>query len=268
MHMMRSCAVLLIALLLPSLALAESAPERYAAFARGTLVIEPDGSVGEVTLDPLLADAQQAALIAQIRNWKFRPIIENGVAIRARGHMALELIAEGTANGDGLQLSINDVNFTDPPEQAAQRGEKRVLVPRMSAETVRRGIGGRIVVAVETDASGQVQRAAVRAGSLHVRASDVSSHQRQRAFEDLSRLSLRVVRQWTFPDCTGICEVPITYTIDRVDRPRTWRPLLDMPVTPEPWVLAADAILPLSAEGTALSSRFQPVDPVTGPLAN
>lgn len=260
--------ILVLSLLLTTSALASQPAERYVAMARGTLVIEPDGSVGEVTLDPLLADAQQAALIAQIRNWKFRPIEENGIAVRARGHMALRLVAAGTADGGGLALSIARVDFTDPPADEPARKAKQIRVPRMSAETVRRGIGGEVVMAVQTDASGKVQRAAVRAGTLHVHARDVSPRMRQRAFDDLARISLEVIRHWTLPDCVGVCEVPITYTIDRVDRPRTWRPLLEMPVTPEPWVLAADTISPLTADGVALSTRFQLVNPVTGPLAN
>lgn len=261
-------ASLIFVLMISSTALASPPAERYVAVARGTLVVEPDGSVGEVTLDPLLADAQQAALVARIRDWKFRPIEENGVPVRARGHMALRLVAAATADDGGLALSIDRVDFTDPPSTEPARGEKRIRVPRMSHETLRRGIGGEVVLAVETDASGRVDRAAVHAGSLHVHARDASPRLLKRAFDDLARISLEVVRHWTFPDCVGVCEIPITYTIDRAGATRTWRPLLEMPVTPEPWVLAADTISPLTADGVALSTRFQLVDPVTGPLVN
>lgn len=241
-------------------------PQRYEAIADGTLIIEPDGRVGEVTLPDALEEPLRSKFLAQMRAWKFRPIVEDGAPVRARAHLVARLFLEEHPDGDGLAAGISEVQFVDPP--TAEAKPSGLIPPRYPRALASRGIGGEVVLAVETDAGGKVERVAVRRGRLYVRGDERRAPRDETSFAELVRASERAVLQWTLPNCGGACDVPIRYVVTRVDAKPFWLPVIDIPVTPAPWVPPAADARQLTAAGDAPSTRFELLSPLENGVPN
>lgn len=241
-------------------------PQRYEAIADGTLIIEPDGRVGEVTLPDALEEPLRSKFLAQMRAWKFRPIVEDGAPVRARAHLVARLFLEERPDGDGLSAGISQVQFVDPPSGDSK--PSNLTPPRYPRALASRGIGGEVVLAVETDASGKVERVAVRRGTLYVRRDEMRAPRHETSFAELVRASERAALQWTLPNCQGACDFPIRYVISRVDAKPFWLPVIDIPVTPAPWVPSAADARQLTAAGDAPSMRFELLSPIDGGALN
>jgi hypothetical protein len=231
-------------------------PQRYEAVADGTLVIEPDGRVGEVTLPEALEEPLRSKYLAQIRAWKFRPIVENGAPVRARAHLVARLFIEEKSDGDGMVAGIADVQFVDPPVEG-ETNRAKLVPPIYPRSLIERRIGGVVVLTVETDANGKVERVAPRRGTLFVPRKGMRPRNAEASFAQLVKASERAVLQWTLPDCKGSCEVPIRYTLGRAGEIPFWLPVLDVPVTPAPWMPADGEARQLTATGLAPSTRFE-----------
>jgi len=231
---------------------------RFVAEAAGTLTIEPDGTVSATTLPDELQPALRDAYAAAIRRWTFEPIVVDGRAVRALGHMRLAFAIE--LKGDAFQrASIERVTFVDAsgePTSVLGPGAK-MHPPSYPMELARDGIGGEVILAVETDADGRILRAAAQSGSVYanVRARDAA--RAQRAFGMLARASVHAARNWEIPGCrASVCTVPVRYTIQSSPgRAPFWLPAHEIPVTPEPWMMGV-GVVALGADGAA-SSRFR-----------
>jgi hypothetical protein len=257
----------LILLLAAVTAHAGEQPQRYEAVADGTLIIEPDGRVGEVTLPDELEEPLRSKYLAQIRAWKFRPIVENGSPVRARAHLVARLFIQEQADSDGMLAGIADVQFVDPPVEGDTKHSK-LVPPVYPRSLLARRIGGVVVLAVETDADGKVERVAPHRGALFVPRNAIRPRNAADSFAQLVRASERAVLQWTLPDCKGVCEVPIRYTIGRSSESPFWLPVLDVPVTPAPWMPTDGDARQLTASGLAPSTRFELLSPIDGGVLN
>jgi hypothetical protein len=236
-------------------------PQRYEAQAEGTLVIETDGRVGEVTLPEALEEPLRSKFLAQIRAWKFRPIVENGSPVRARAHLVARLFLEERVDGNGLDAGISEVQFIDPPSGDADT-RSGLVPPRYPRALAQRGIGGEVVLALETDANGKVERVAPRRGLLYVRRGQLSAPWHETNFAELVRASERAAMKWTLPACQGVCEIPIRYMLARGEDRPFWIPVMDVAVTPAPWMTEAADARKLTAAGAAPSTRFELLSPI------
>lgn len=237
--------------------------ERLEAEAHGTLTIEPDGRVSEVTLPEALEPPLRGLYENAIKGWTFEPVEVDGRIVRAVGHMSLDLYIE--FRGDDLVAAgIERVQFVDPP--ATREGPKpeglSMRAPRYPQSLAQRGIGGRVLLQIETDADGRVQRVATREGEIFARAEGAKPGDVERAFAELAEASERAAQRWVLPNCPTSCIVPITYTFGRTRTPAFWQPVIEVAHVPAPWVLAADAPVALSASGSAPSERFRPTMPI------
>lgn len=237
----------------------------FVAEADGTLTLEPDGTVSAATLPDTMEPALRDAYLAAIRRWTFEPVVIDGRAVRAIGHMRLTLgiTLEGSALHSGR---IESVTFTDPSGHDGRLGPEAVLhPPRYPMELARRGISGEVVLAVETDAEGRIVRAAAQSGRIYADVRPRDEARAQRDFGLLVRASVQAAANWHLPGCrSSVCTVPLRYTMLRnLDRPPFWWPSYAVPVTPEPWALGA-GILALGADGAAPSPRFRPTTKVDG----
>lgn len=254
-------------LLATTTAQAAEPPQRYEAIADGTLIIEPDGRVGEVTLPDALEEPLRSKFLAQMRAWKFRPIVEDGAPVRARAHLMARLFLEERVDGNGLDAGISEVQFIDPPSGDDDR-RSGLVPPRYPRALAQRGIGGEVVLALETDARGKVERVAPRRGVLYVRRGQLSAPWHETNFAELVRASERAALQWTLPACQGVCEIPIRYILARGEDQPFWIPVMDVPVTPAPWMPTDGDARQLTASGLAPSTRFELLSPLDGGVLN
>lgn len=244
----------------------ESPVRSFVAQGEGTLTIEPDGTVSAATLpeglDPALRDAYAAA----IRRWTFQPIVVDGRPVRALGHMQLSFAVQ--LKGEALHAaSIERVTFTDPPADDASTVDPALSMraPSYPMGLARDGVGGEVILAVETDADGRVTRVAPQAGTLYVGVRAGQEARARRAFDLLARASVQAASHWRLPGCrASVCTVPVRYTIQNsADRPSFWQPAHPVAVTPEPWMGGTGSVA-LGAGGALPSSRILPTGPVEG----
>lgn len=236
--------------------------ERLEAEAAGTLTIEPDGRVSAVTL-PVALEAPLRGLYEEaIKAWTFEPVEVDGRIVRAVGHMSLDLYIE--FRGDDLVAAgIERVQFVDGPSNETPRPKGLSMPPPRYPESLAlRGISGRVLLQLQTDAEGRVQRVATREGTIFARRKGATSGDVERAFAEFAKASERAARHWVVPNCSGGCVVPVTYRFGSSRRPSFWQPVIDVAHVPPPWVLDGDAPVALTAAGRAPSERIRLRDPV------
>jgi hypothetical protein len=237
--------------------------QRLEAEGVGTLTIEPDGRVSAVELPEGLQPPLRGLYEDAIKRWTFQPVEVDGRVVRALGHMDLDLYIE--FRGDSLVAAgIDRVDFIDPPKPEATGLPEGVEMraPRYPQSLAARGIGGRVLLQLETDAEGRVLRAGTREGALYARADGAEAASIRRAFGELAEASERAAKHWVMPNCGGRCTVPITYTMNPSRKPVFWQPVVTVAHVPAPWVLEGDAPPALSAGGVAPSTQLRPLMPV------
>lgn len=244
---------------------ASTAPElrRFEASATGTLTIEPDGSVSAVDLPPSLDAPFRDAYVDAIRRWRFEPIVRDGRAVRAEGHMALGLYfeAEGT---ERLRAGFERVTFIDPPSAEAPPTKRVILRVEYPAALVRSGIGGEVDVVVERDDEGRVLRAAARRGALYTADPKPTAGMR-RAMGQLARAAVDAARRMPTPSAVDqrVAVVPVTFAASRPGD-AFWRPVLEIPLEPPAWVVAAADAPWISVTGETPSTAVRPLQAIDG----
>jgi hypothetical protein len=239
----------------------EAPVRRFVAEGNGTLTIEPDGSVSATTLPDELEPALRDAYARAVRGWVFAPIVIDGKPVRALGHMTLSFAIE-LKGREFHRASIERVIFTDPPAPdtapLAVVPSARMRPPSYPMDLARDGIGGEVLLAVETDAEGAVLRAAPQTGRLYAEVRARDEARAQRAFGRLARASVQAARQWALPGCrSSVCTVPVRFTVQQSpNRPTFWHLAHDVPIEPETWMLGT-GVIALGANGTGPSARFQ-----------
>lgn len=244
----RSIAALLLALF-PLAALAGPA-EIFRAHGSGTLTLNTEGQVTEVSFDKSFGDSIDRSLTAKIKAWRFEPIIEQGRPVEAIAHFSLALQAE--LEGEAMNaLNIVAVNFVDPPSKSKPLF-KNIRPPQYPRRQLSNRFGAEVIVRVETDAEGQVLNVAAESGWLT--GPPTLESRQAKAFEDFVKASTAAVSSWDFTHVASaeqrFFSVPVRFSID----PGTlWTRAHFVQRSPEPWMLIADG-----TKVTALAEGGQP----------
>jgi hypothetical protein len=148
----------------------------------GSLVIDTDGSVRDLTVSKGLTPAIAALVERSVRSWKFEPILRDGQAIVARTGYAMKLVA--TPVEDGFSVRVEDVSFGSP----------RMVVEQSMAfapDLARLGQNVWVLVALRAAKDGKVTDAAV----IAVESMDGSQVTRKGQIESIVS---RGVKRWQF----------------------------------------------------------------------
>lgn len=120
----------------------------------GTIVIEPDGAVGEYALTSQLTPGLKAMLDRTIPKWRFEPVVVDGTARRAQTRVRIVLAANEVDGG--YRVRIDNVIFPAPKGEINETPQlnsklvemrgKNLQPPRYPMELMRAGISGRVLV--------------------------------------------------------------------------------------------------------------------------
>lgn len=135
------------AMLLWTAFLPAQAAERWLGHQKARVSIDASGRVSAVRLiDSTLSDAMQTVLAERVRRVEFEPAQLNGQAASAQVTVSIEL--QATAQADALTLAVSDV--------AVIPGVRTAKPPRYPARELRKGISGKVELAVKYDGDGRV----------------------------------------------------------------------------------------------------------------
>lgn len=252
---MKVVAGILLALLLPVPGFAAGPPVAASMLVRGTITVNPDGSVAGYVLDQ---QAQlPAAVVTLIRRtvptWKFDPVVVDGQDVPAKALMSLRIVADRDADGQFL-ARVTGAQFGD--DAAAGRGKcapgacvayMHRTPPRYPLPPLREGASGTVYLVQEIGRDGRVINQAVRQVNLRTEGSAAQLKAWRQQFADAS---LEAGKGWSYHVPTTGTEagkdhwtvtIPINFTLvrlggqHRLDQPGHWDLYIPGPVQPIPW---------------------------------
>lgn len=177
----------------------------------GTIVIEPDGQVGNVSFSSNFDPAVRAGLEAKMHDWKFAPIRVGGVARRAETGFEVRLAGEKAGDGyvvrmDGTSFDGIAKNAVLPDGVPAPITARRMAPPSYPQDLMMSGKTGRVRLVIRVAADGHVEDV-VAAQSLAFdfrgREPESSARKSIRVFE---RNAIIAARRWTFNVPPGTAE--------------------------------------------------------------
>jgi len=258
----------------------------------GTIVIEKDGTVGDYTPSTQVVEQMRPVLDKYIRAWRFKPVLVDGVAVRAQAPVRITLAAAQA--GKDFNVRIDNVVFPSPagtpdPEGASNSGRVGFLAPKLTpprypAWLARAGVGGRVLLGLRFNPDGSVKDVvAVQSMLFDVKGRDRILAQAIKVMEDSA---LRAARDWTVQLRVkdGVAPTPselsamttVEYVMDfQKDHPveaGTWRSVSRTPKREMPWlqgekdrqdVGVADV---RNGEMMPITSNLQLVTPMGGAL--
>lgn len=199
----------------------------------GYVEIEPDGSVSrhEITGRDELPDFVVAMVDQAAPTWRFEPIEENGVPIRARAEMSLRMVAQAIDGGDDFAVRIANGSFGGYDESDTGRVVGvRITPPRYPEQMLYQGVEGSAYLLLKIGRDGRVQDLVVERVNLGSYAEEREMEKRRRAF---ARSAEQAARRWVYrTPTTGpyvdrdwwVVRVPVTYELDYPGRQRTQGP--------------------------------------------
>ncbi|QSX74061.1 hypothetical protein HIV01_012665 [Lysobacter arenosi] len=263
-------AVLALALLLPGASPAFEDERKYALYAEGDIVLNPDGTVRDYTLTSTeLPPSIAVPVDRSVRSWRFVPVLVDGQPVAAKSRWNLRLSLEPV---DGnYRMRITKVTFGNP---------KRVhglTPPKYPRDAAVAGIGAQVDLALKLDDKGKVIAAHSYQTSLTHRANDKVSGAWRRRFE---QAATEAAMQWTF-DLTetiggktveSITRVPVEFVAPtrNGEGMTRWQSYVPGPINPLPWPEATGAVVDIDQREPgddaprSMSSRFRLVDDVVG----
>lgn len=164
---------------------------------RGEVGIETDGSVFAIKLEK--EEALPTALVDLVRNtalrWRFEPVLNDGVAVRALAPMSLRVIARELDRGR-YEIRLGGINFNRLDSDSLERITIiDSVAPRYPQQAMAAGVSGSVYLVLKVGMDGKVQDAFAEQVNLTVlgRESEL-----RRSREMLAASARDCARQWTF----------------------------------------------------------------------
>jgi hypothetical protein len=234
----------------------------------GEVAIDAAGLVTDVGIATPVNDALRAGVTRVVRDWKFEPVVVDGVAVPARAKARILLGSRPTSAVDKVWVDgVTFVRSTAPIELPnAQLTVSHLDRPRYPPGM--RGVAGRVLVAMRIGLDGRVADAAVVQSALR----DVvgEKHELQQAIDQFERASLAAARRWRFtvvvregaqPSADELTVmVPVEFSTASSQRMTKgdWRLHVRAPRQSAPW---------LSDEGKRLANDAADVGEAPSPVA-
>lgn len=224
MRIVLALLVVLVALL-PLPASAQSSQARFELPVAGTLVIDPDGTVVDLEIDPVdrrvIPPGVAAALERRVRTWRFHPVMRDGVAVRAEASLALRLEAVDAEDERSMRVGLQALRFYESHRVAssaalAPSGTPRVAqrVAPVVPEALRgSGFEATVTALMQVGEDGRPAQVAVQSVRLYG-PPDTSDDQALEAVAAFSAAARATLGQWRFtPPSRGavLLRVPLDF---------------------------------------------------------
>lgn len=248
----------------------------------GTIIIEPDGAVGEYALTSQLTPGVKAMLDKTIPKWRFEPVVIDGAARRAQTRVRIVLAANEVEGG--FKVRIDNVVFPAPtgaieetPQLVSQVVDlkgKKMQPPRYPIGLMVAGISGRVLLGLRFGRDGVlVDAVAVQSMLFNVKGSERNL---AKAIGLLETSAMDAARHWSADVSVkrGATPTPrdftvyttIEYMLDRPGHkqssgdppPGTWRLVIRTPKRDMPW-LAGDKLVPVVGVADLTGGEMLPV---------
>lgn len=249
---------------------------QYQTETAGTLVVQPDGSVGDVSFVQLTGAPAEAYRTA-IETWKFEPVLQDGIPAAAAVSFRMALLAQRVPGTQGLRLTIEHVWLDDPVAQreAADRSEMPLVhtpAPTYPMTAAQRGVGAELEVLVKLDSEGRVTDAEVVSAGVFLEQLHAGSRSAARAnVAAFSEAALRRAQDWRIRDAEalefGSVRVPVVF-LPPGERGERWLPVIPLDVTPGPLAEAQIAEVPSFEGRQYMAGRFKLLTNVSGQTLN
>ena len=213
----------------------------------GTIMIAPDGTVRDYKLDDTRALGQtlEQFLDANIRSWRFEPVVVDGAVVTAEAPMRLRLVANRQEDG-GMRVRIAATWFGSDKERSATDvpHAARMDPPRYPRGALGVGAQGIAYVVLRFGRDGRVQEAGIERVNLRTLGTESQMAELRRQFADAA---LAAARRWTFlPPTTGkevgqddwSVRVPVVFLMQgqNLPKPGEWESYIPDPTVRDlPW---------------------------------
>lgn len=189
----------------------------------GSITVTPKGDVKSFVVDrPELLPPSVVDLIGKnAPNWRFEPVVRDGVPVFAKADMNLRIVAK-PLGGKTYALSISGSYFGKPSsggEPDVGIAYKRHDPPTYPMDAAHARVSGTVFVALRVNRQGQVDADVAEQVNLDTAGSEAAM---RRARTMLSDAALRAARRWTFtPPTSGpdaaksswVVRVPVVFKL-------------------------------------------------------
>lgn len=212
----------------------------------GEIIVDASGQVTSHQVDQ--ADKVPAGVVGllakAVSQWRFEPVVKDGVARPARSKMRVRVVARKLDNGD-YSVALQDADFPgDTPEPGTYPTPRKVAQPRYPSGALRDGASAAVFVVVRVGPDGRAQDAVAEQVNLPFYATERVMEGYRRVFGEAS---VRAAMDSTFnPPTAGedvgkptTVRVPYVFQVQGgkpVDVPYgQWASYVPGPLTPAPW---------------------------------
>lgn len=257
-------ALLLVGAIASPPADASDSPQVFTAYTTGELSIDADGRVVDLKVDRKKLDvAVMRDAEAQMRQWRFEPILENGQPVGARARMSINLVAIQDPGVEGFRVAFDSVHFRElAQDERGKSPSHRLPSPTYPHNGLVRGVGARVNLLLRLDEEGRVSQAAVTRLDL---LGNVAGNDAVAVAAEFIRSSERSANQWRIPNHKSrAVVVPVRFLPPGTKGDR-WIRTLGVPVDVPAWVVAEQAstgAVALDVGGVESSERWKLVTPL------
>jgi len=187
----------------------------------GTIDISPTGSVEAFTLrDEAKVEAYLQEFVRKnVAQWRFEPVMRDGVAVPARTPVNLRLVASKTEE-KGMQVELRSASFRAYDSSATDDVVyEKMTPPRYPSDVFQRNGAGEVLLLIQVGRDGSVANVAAEQVNLYMVG---LPKEMERTRDRLAKVSIDAARRWTFrPPTTGefvdepswTVRVPVTFRI-------------------------------------------------------
>jgi len=198
----------------------------------GTIDISPRGTVEAFTLrdEAKVESYLQDFVRKNVVQWRFEPVIRDGVAVPARTPVSLRLVAR-QAPENGMDVELKSASFRNYDSGSTDEVVyENMTPPRYPRDVFSQGGAGEVLLLVQVARDGSVANVAAEQVNLYVAG---AARLMQQMRDRLEQASINAARRWSFrPPSTGehadqaswTVRIPVTFRIgDREERYGRWQ---------------------------------------------
>jgi hypothetical protein len=196
----------------------------------GDITISEAGIVSAVTFKNVKDPKIAALLESQVRKWEFHPMLVNGSPQLAEAGFSMDIfVTQDVATKKTTQIVLDDVRVMPTALELAAKESTDTTTrvhPRYPVNAIYMDLGARLNVALQINANGFVEKAAVKNFAFLNAQNGAISTKLTMAQKEFSQNATNAAKQWRFSEaalrrneCVGGCISLIQFEFTTADKP-------------------------------------------------